>query len=254
VHRRWPFAAARRPSRPPIKAAGPALGFALVMLLIGPPAVAAHTVQRAGSYTLEIGWQHEPTYVGESNGVQIIVSRGPNKPITDLKADDLSVVVTTGGTDSDALTFEPGFDLEEGDGTPGEYNAAIMPTAPGDYSFHVTGSIHGQKVDIKVSSGDTTFDTVKGTSDIEFPVKLPTLTELTTKVDQIGRRVDQLGNSLAAFQSGSSGGDAARAEAADARSMANPALLVGGGLGIIGIVLGVIGIWLAARARRARPG
>ena len=68
---------------------------------------------------------------------------------------------------------------------------------------------------------------MKGTSDIEFPVKLPTLTELTTKVDQIGRRVDQVGNSLAAFQSGSSGGDAARAEAADARSMANTALLVG---------------------------
>jgi hypothetical protein len=224
------------------------MGIALVVLLLAPRAAAAHTVQHAGPYTLEIGWQHEPTYVGESNGVQIIVSRGEGKPINDLKSDDLSVVVTTGGQDSDALTFDPGFDLEEGDGTFGEYNAPIMPTAPGDYTFHITGSIHGQKVDITVTSGDTTFDTVNGTSDIEFPAKLPTLTELTTKVDQIDTR-------LGAVQSGATAADvdAAKTAGANAQSAADRALLVGGALGAVGVTVGLIGIGLALRSRRGHP-
>jgi hypothetical protein len=248
VHRRWPFAAALRPARLPIRVAGPAVGIALVVLLLAPRAAAAHTVQHAGPYTLEIGWQREPTYVGESNGVQIIVSQGENKPITDLTSDDLSVVVTTGGQDSDALTFEPGFDLEEGDGTFGEYDAAILPTAPGDYTFHITGSIHGQKVDITVTSGDTTFDTVKGTSDIEFPAKLPTLTELSTKVDQIDTRLGSVQSAATATEV-----DAAKTAASNAQSAADRALLVGGAVGAAGVILGLVGIGLGLRSRRGRP-
>ena len=220
----------------------------VAVVLAVPSPVAAHTVEHAGPYTLEIGWQHEPTYVGESNGVQIIVSQGADKPVNDLKEDDLSVVVTTGGQDSDALTFEPAFDLEEGDGPFGQYNAAIMPTAPGDYTFHITGSIHGTKVDITVTSGDQTFDTVKGTTDIEFPAKLPTLTELNTKVGQIDAR-------WGSVQSGATAADvaAAKTAAADAQTAADRALLVAGAIGAIGVVLAVIGIALALRSRRPRP-
>jgi hypothetical protein len=252
VHRSWPFAAVFRRVRVSIAAIVPALALALSAALAAalatPASVAAHTVQHAGPYTIEIGWQHEPTYVGESNGVQVIVSQGEHKPVNDLKTDDLSVVVTTGGQDSDALTFEPGFDLEEMEGDFGEYNAPIVPTAPGDYTFHITGSIHGQKVDLTVTSGDETFDTVKGTSDLEFPVKLPTLTELTTKVDQIDSR-------LTSAQSGPTSADvaAAKADASNAQSAADRALLVGGAIGAVGIVVGLLGVALALGARRGRP-
>jgi hypothetical protein len=205
----------------------------------------AHVVEHAGPYTLEIGWQHEPTFVGEANGVQLIVHDRADKPVTDLKEDDVKVVVSTAGQQTGELTFEPGFDAEEMEGPLGEYDAAILPTAPGEYTFHLTGAIHGQKVDITVTSGDETFDSVKGTADIEFPAKLPTVPEIVTRLDRIDAR-------LAAPPSGPTQAavDAAQASAADARSAADRALLVGGGLGALGLVVGLLGVGLAFRASR----
>jgi hypothetical protein len=205
----------------------------------------AHVVEHAGPYTLEIGWQHEPTFVGEANGVQLIVHDGADKPVTDLKVDDVKVVVPTAGQQTGELAFEPGFDVDEMAGRLGEYDAAILPTAPGEYTFHITGAIHGQKVDITVSSGDETFDAVKGTADVEFPAKLPTVPEIVTRLDRIDAR-------LAAPPSGPTQAavDAAQASAADARSAADRALLVGGGLGALGLIVGLLGVGLAFRASR----
>jgi hypothetical protein len=207
----------------------------------------AHVVEHAGPYTLEIGWQHEPTFVGEANGVQLIVHDRAGKPVTDLKGDDVKVVVSTAGQQTGELAFEPGFDAEEMEGPLGEYDAAILPTAPGEYTFHITGAIHGQKVDITVTSGDETFDSIKGTADIEFPAKLPTLTEISTRLDRIDAR-------LAAAPTGPTQAavDAAQASAADARSAADRALLAGGGLGALGLVVGLLGVGLAFRAPRLR--
>jgi hypothetical protein len=205
----------------------------------------AHVVQHVGPYTLEIGWQHEPAFVGEANGVQLIVHDGADKPVTDLKEDDVKVVASTAGQQTGELAFEPGFDVEEMEGPLGEYDATILPTAPGEYSFHLTGAIHGQKLDITVTSGDETFDSIKGTADIEFPAKLPTLPEIATRLDRIDAR-------LAAAPSGPTQAamDAAQASAADARSAADRALLVGGGLGALGLIVGLLGVGLAFRASR----
>jgi hypothetical protein len=215
--------------------------------MLVPAPASAHVVEHAGTYTLEIGWQHEPTFVGEANGVQLIVHDGADKPVTDLEEDDVKVVVSTAGQQSGELTFEPGFDPEEMEGPLGEYDAAILPTAPGDYTFHITGSIHGTKLDITVTSGNETFDAVKGTADIEFPTKLPTLPEIVTRLDRVDTR-------LAAAQSGPTQAavDAAQASAADARAAADRALLVGGGLGAAGLVVGLLGVAIALRASR-RP-
>ena len=224
------------------------LAAASVLALFSAGIAAAHAQEHAGPYTIEVGWQHEPTYVGETNGVQVIVSEGEGKPITDLGADDLKVVVSTGDQQSGELTFEPGFDPVELDGNLGEYDAAIVPTAPGDYTFHVTGSIHGQAVDITVTSGDETFNTVVGTSDIEFPATLPTVPEIVTRLDRLDSRV------AAAAQAPSgptqAAVDAAAASASDAKSAANTALLVGGGLGAIGIVVALGALAYAMRLRR----
>jgi hypothetical protein len=38
-------------------------------------------------------------------------------------------------------------------GTPGDYRAFFIPTAPGGYSFHFTGTIKGQKIDQTFKSG-----------------------------------------------------------------------------------------------------
>jgi hypothetical protein len=200
----------------------------LFSLLVASVAM-AHVVKQAGPYTLEIGWQDEPTYVGEANGVQVIIHDADDRPITDLATDDLKVVVSTGDQQTGELTFEPGFDLEEGDGNPGEYNAPIMPTAPGDYTFHLTGAIHGEAVDITVTSSDETFDTVRGTSDIQFPAKLPAVPDLVTRLDRV---------------------DARLTSAEGAQAAADRALLVGGGLGLLGVLVGAAALLAARRAPR----
>ena len=198
----------------------------------------AHVVKQAGPYTLEIGWQHEPTYVGEANGVQVIVHDADENPITDLGTDDLKVVVSTGDKQTGELTFDPGFDLEEGEGPLGEYNAPIMPTAPGDYTFHLTGAIHGEAIDITVTSSDETFDTVKGTADIQFPTKLPALPDLVTRLDRIDER---LSNNVGPSQ-----------EAVDAaQQRADLALMVGGGLGFLGVLIGASSLIFGRRQTRA---
>ena len=219
----------------------------LVLAAAGP--VAAHAVEHAGSYTIEIGWQHEPTYVGESNGVQIIIHDGDDKPVVDLASDDLTAVVSTGDQQTAPLTFEPGFDPIELEGNLGEYDAALLPTAPGDYTFHVTGSIHGTAVDITVTSGDETFDVVKGTSDIQFPTTLPTLPEIVTRLDRIDARIASVQTTGGPTQAAV---DAVATQASDAASAADRALLIGASLGIVGIILGTAGILLAVRATR-RP-
>ena len=201
---------------------------ALLGLLLASVAV-AHVVKEAGPSTLEIGWEHEPTYVGEANGVQVIIHDADDNPITDLATDDLKVVVSTGDQQSGELTFEPAFDLEEGEGPMGEYNAPIMPTAPGDYTFHLTGAIRGEPVDITVTSSDETFDTVRGTAEIQFPVKVPTLNEVATRLDRLDSRL---------------------ASADDAQAAANRALLVGAGLGLLGVIIGAAALLVARRATR----
>ena len=205
----------------------------------------AHVLEKAAPYTIAFGWQHEPTYVGEQNAVQVIVTDSTGNPVTDLGAEDLKVVVSTGGQQTGELTFDPGYDQDTGLGTKGEYDASIMPTAPGDYTFHLTGSIHGTKVDFTETSSDTTFDTAKGTTDIEFPTKQPSATEIVTRLDRIDARIAGLPQAGAT----KADVDAAQAAATDARNAAQQALLVGGGVGLAGILVGALGVFLALRAR-----
>jgi hypothetical protein len=227
-------------SNHPARLAGAAT-FAILVALLSAGIVAAHVTRQAGPYTIEIGWANEPTYVGEANAVLIIVHDADDQPVTDLAEDDVTVVVSTGGEQSAQLTFEPAFDAEEGEGALGAYHAPMMPTAPGDYTFHITGAIHGEPVDIEVTSGDETFDTVKGTSEIQFPAKLPTLPEIVTRLDRIDER-------LAAGGPTQEDIDTALARANDAQGAADRALLVGGGLGLVGLA---VGIWSLAASRRA---
>jgi hypothetical protein len=217
-------------------------------LLVAPTIALGHTVQHAGSYTLEIGWRVEPTYVGIPNGVSVTITDAAGKPVVDLGPDDIRVVVTTANQPSPDLSFEPGFDPEEMAGPLGQYDAAIEPTAPGDYTFHITGTVHGQKVDITVTSGDATFDAVKESTNLQFPMKLPSISEVATRLDRIDARVAAIPTGSGPTQASV---DAALAAATDARAAADRALIVGGVLGGAGLVVGALGLLMARRARRA---
>jgi hypothetical protein len=227
---------------------------ALAALSGAAPAL-AHTAHAVGNYLVEIGWRNEPAYVGQPNAVQVtITDHRDGSPVLDLAPDDLKVVVSTAGTNSASLTFDPAFDAVEKVGSLGEYDAAIVPTAPGDYSFHITGSIHGTAADLTVASGDETFNPVVVSTDIEFPAKMPTLTEVGTRLDRIDARIEALqsaapgGDSGAVVDSRLANLENAVTAAQDAADGANRNALWGFIVGLIGVVL-----WLRGRRTPKAP-
>jgi hypothetical protein len=218
------------------------------------PAASAHEGIEVGEYLVEVGWLHEPAFVGQPNAVQVtVVHHADEKPVTDLAADALSVVVSTAGADSPSLALTAAFDDVEMTGPLGEYDAALVPTAPGDYTFHITGSIKGTAVDLKLDSGEETFDPVVSSSDLQFPAKVPDLGEVATRLDRIDGRISAL-QSAAPGADGLAAAQDAAAAATAAASTANQALLIGALLGGAGVVIAAIALALSLRARRGGRG
>jgi hypothetical protein len=198
--------------------------------------VAAHIVKQVGPYTVAIGWLREPTYVGQLNAVQVVIKDAKGNPVSDLGADDLKVVVSTAGQQSDPMSLPPTFDEDTGLGIPGDYEAPMIPTALGNYTFHVTGTIHSTKIDETATSSDTTFDPVVDPSAVQFPKKLPDISALTTRIDRVDARVQ-----------------AQASAASEASSSADTAFFVGLTAGGAGVLVGLAALVLALMvARRPR--
>jgi hypothetical protein len=151
---------------------------ALVLGLAVP--ASAHVEKKVGAYHFTVGWGDEPTYAGFRNSVQLILADAHGQPVTDL-GDSLKVEVVFSGQ-TVTLPLETTFDPDSGEGTPGDYRAWFIPTRPGSYTFHFTGTIHGQKVDQRFTSSDTTFDLVKDPADVQFPAKDPSNGALSDRI------------------------------------------------------------------------
>jgi hypothetical protein len=203
-----------------------ALATAAGWIAVSAAPASAHEARTVGAYHFLVGWGEEPAFVGQQNSVQLILSTAAGKPVTDL-GDSLKVEVIY-QSQTTTLSPEPTFDPDTGLGTPGDYRAWFFPTAPGNYTFHFTGTIGSQSVDERFTSGPTTFDPAGDPTQVEFPIKNPTLTELATAVQRQNPRIDAA---------------AADAKAA-ARHDANGAKVVG----IVGIIVGVVGVALAITA------
>jgi hypothetical protein len=214
-----------------------------LLALTGAGSAAAHTVQKVGPYTVTIGWLHEPTYVGEQNAVQFLV-HDASGPVDGLTTDTLSLVVSTGSKESDPLDFAPTFDPDTGLGMPGEYLAPIIPSAPGAYTFHLKGKLRNQAVDLTVSSGDSTFDSVMSPSGIQFPVPLPAMGDVVTRLNREDARI---ATAQAAATKTSS-------RAAEARSAASQAQLIGLAAGGVGTLVGLVALVVAFRRRPPAAG
>jgi hypothetical protein len=208
------------------------LAVLLIPLLAGP--AAAHEEKTVGKYHFVVGFGDEPAYAGEKNSVQLLLADAKDKPVTDL-TDTLKVEVKTGSAEPLQLSIEPFFEVGEF-GTPGDYRAFFIPTAPGSYSFHFTGTIKGQKIDQTFASGPKTFSDIQDPAQVQYPAKQPTTGQLATRVDRETGRVDA---ALAAER------NQAKDDAASARTMA-----------VIGLVVGALGLLVAIAAlvlRRRTP-
>ena len=214
-------------------------------LVAAPPAF-AHTHVHVGEYELSIGWANEPTYVGVPNGVEVTVSDPDGQPVTDLGAGDITVIVSTADQSTEALPLEPAFVVDVF-GTPGQYVADLLPTVPGDYTFQFAGALHEETVDVSVTSGEDTFSPVQSSTEVEFPVKVPTLAEVAERLDRDNGRIEDL-------QSGAGLAETANANATSALDAANRAVMVGALVGGAGLVVAMIALFMAWRASRKGAG
>lgn len=218
----------------------------------------AHVLKDFGQYSVALGWSVEPTYFGQVNAVQVVVKDKAGKAVTDLADGDLKVVVSIGGQDSSPLSLDNKFDEDTGLGITGDYEAPLTPTTPGDYTFHLTGSIHGQAVDETATSSDSTFDSAVEATDIEFPNKLPSLTEITTSLDRINARLSASPSAAASPAAPAPSADAGLADAvtaaqttaSQARDAASSAMIAGILVGAIGVILGGAALFLVVRRPR----
>src|SRR5918996_2286630 len=159
-----------------------------------------------GQYVMEGGFRDEPAYLGQPNALALSVEQyatGGTEPVNDLAA-TLSAEVSKDGQATNLLLVPVG---------EGEYDAAFVPTATGDYTFRISGTIGEATVDESITSGPTTFNSVEPMSAIEFPQPVPDLVQLQTAV-------------------------------ADANAAATTART----LGVVGVVAGVLGLILGALA------
>jgi hypothetical protein len=200
-----------------------AVTIAAILGLAGVRPAWAHDVHSFGGVTVALGWAHEPAYVGVVNAVQVLVRDQAGRPITGITDKDLTVEVSLGRQRMDAKPLLPTARPDTGLGTPGEYRMELIPTAPGAYTFHITGTVSGQPIDETVTASDTTFDTVKDATTAEWPARLPALSEVATRVERIGTRVPD-----------------AMAASASAKDAADHGQLVGD----VGLVIAVLALGL----------
>jgi hypothetical protein len=199
----------------------------LLVPLLAVPA-SAHEEHKVANYALEVGFGTEPGYAGVTNSVQVMV-RNNGKPVTDIKG--LKVAVSTGDAEPRQMALEPYFGDDFGE--PGDYRAFFIPTAPGAYTFKLTGSLGGKKIDQSYTSIKDGFDEIVDPSEAQYPAPEPTGSQLTTRLD---RETARISAALAADR------EAADDEAASARRMATIGLAVGA-LGLLAaIAVGVLAL------------
>ena len=138
-----------------------ALVLGLACLLVIVPAVKAHTSSTVAGVDLNIGFLNEPAYAGQSNGVELTVTaaEGGAEPVA--SEIDLMVEVTYLATEEQVTLV---LDHTESDGEHEHggllYTAPFTPSTPGDYRFHVMGTIAGEAADASFDSGPDTFSPV----------------------------------------------------------------------------------------------
>jgi hypothetical protein len=164
------------------------ISFATFIVLGVATAASAHEGRNQGDLSMEVGFGTEPALAGEPNSAQIILVHD-GRPVVDL-GDTLSIEVSFGDT-SVELPLEANFEVGEF-GEPGDYRAWFIPTQPGRYTFHFTGTVDGEDVDQSFTSGPRTFSEVEDPSSIMFPaVHAPSTGELADRIDRESARVSE---------------------------------------------------------------
>jgi hypothetical protein len=255
-----------------------ALALALgLCAVLAPGGVSAHERRDlvGGKYQAVVGWLVEPAYDHQLNGLDLTVvdktqkgDDGKDKPVEDLDKTLKAEILFGGGRKMDLpVQRRPGF--------PGKYTAPIVPTRPGQYTFHLFGTIEGNPIDEKFDSGPGRFDDVTSLAAVQFPPDQPAATQpapappATQPAAPPATAAPQATSQPTAPQPVAQQAppaqpapqpaalpadyqarlDAARGDAADARSQAQGART----LGLAGLAVGLLGLTAAVLALLRRP-
>lgn len=186
-----------------------ALLISVLLLGITVSSTLAHGHVEVGKYELVIGFRSEPAVQGEPNGLDLTVTNLETGERVNGLAETLRVEIIYGSS-SRELEISPRFGQE------GAYTADLLPTAAGDYTWHIWGDIEGTPVDVNMTSSPDTFSSVQPKASISFPAEEPATADLS-------------------------------AQAAGAARSAQTALIVAG----IGLLVAVIALIIGFQAGRA---
>jgi hypothetical protein len=215
----------------------------LATLLV--PAEAAGRETRTvvgGRFELTVGFLNEPAYEGEPNGLYVRVyevpmpaaesadgvaaqatpsaatpvgeATPPGSP-TPVPGSELTAEIAY-GPDVRPLKLEPG-------SQPGVYQAAFVPTQPGNYIFRIKGTLDGEEIAEEFRTSPLGIPPVVGVAGLQFPQEIPVGQGLLDALDE------------------------REAEAERARTLG----AVGIALGVVGLLAGGIAVVLS---RRPPPG
>lgn len=169
---------------------------AILILPAGP--AGAHERRVVGDVVMVAGWGNEPVYAGYQHPVEVFLSESvPSEeeegaPISDAEVQvEVFFGAEPSGVSSGTLPMDEAF------GEPGHFEADMIPTRPGTYTFRFTGTVAGQEIDEVFTSGPDTFSDASVPAEIQFPEKDPTSGELSERIDRLSGRVDDAGGGLA---------------------------------------------------------
>ena len=186
----------------------------------------AHETRGVAGHDVNTGWLTEPAFTGFPNAVFLkVTEQGSGEPVNGLQ---MKVEVLFG--DRQATQKTPFMDLVPIFNQPGQYSAALVPTRPGTYTYHITGMLDGQPFDQYFTSGEGTFDSIR--DPLEFPVQDPSRGQLNEKVTRLESRIEGEGTPAAA--SGGAG---------------QPALWVG----LVALAAALVALWQARKAKAKGP-
>lgn len=152
------------------------VGLIAAALAVLTPALASaheHRELADGRYSVVVGFSTEPAYSGFMNGLDLRVSdnsmatpaadggEATGAPVEGLELTLQAEIIY--GDQTMPLVLEPRWR------TPGAYDAWVVPTEPGDYSFHIFGTIGDVQIDETFTPGPETFSSVNDQADIQFP-------------------------------------------------------------------------------------
>jgi hypothetical protein len=195
-----------------------ALLAATALLLAAGGSALAHGQTQVGDYELEIGFHNEPAYQGEPNGLDLFVTNTQTGEKVNGLEETLHAEIIYGSSKKE-VTIEPQDELD------GAYTAFVLPTATGDYTWHIWGTIDDTPVDVSMTSSPDTFGSVEPKAALAFPAVEPSAAEL-------------------------------QAQATAAAQMARMALvagLVGVVLGAGGLIVGFLGLRTARTGNVSQP-